>query len=331
MKNFYAELNKDLQIILEKLNQEKDIDKKNVLLRDKEKILQMLNLKSRKRKNRYEKKLDPSIVKKVLSDNKTNFICLKEFQLFYINLTRLSTLTKTFIEKGDSKLSKTYKRIISYGGIKTFNDNRFYDGNTRYIQSLDKNYIEILGKQSLSHYSTKIHELAHARVNSMCKSVVNNFIEVYPVFLELVFSENLKKNGLLKEAYNIKVSLLNEIKDYYAQLNKDLLVYQDDDVENYMDKVVFEYKYHLLKDIVLAFYLYDMYLMNPEETLIKMDFFILNLNKKTEDELLNIFGLDRTYLNDSKQLFKRIYEIIKIEKTVIMYDNPIYCYFNKKK
>lgn len=318
MKLFDIELSKDLVEINKRLQHEKNIDVRNSLLVDRKFILKYLGFNKTMKQFNYKRLLDKSDVIDFLNNNQLNSFRLKKFKILYINHKKMSLLTKIFIEKPENKLYNTYKRIVNYGGLKFFDTPRPYLGVTTYIKSLGKNYIEIYKQNLISDYSTKIHELGHARANNICNTSELKFIESYPVFLELIFSDFLKKNGFVKESYNIKLSLLNQVKNFLMELQDELYSYLSRGEEHCFDNWIFEYKYKILRDIILGFYLYEMYLSNSQETSIKIDYFILNSSKMTEEQLLNILGINIFDFNNSKKLLQKIYNQLEDERELIM-------------
>jgi hypothetical protein len=323
MKIFNDEFTKDLLEIMRRLEHEKNINVRNVLLKDLKLILLYLGINIVEDPRNNKKILNNRIINvneltNYIIKNQTNRIKIKEFKLFYVNHKKLSLLTKTFLERPNSKLSSTYKKMISYGGIKYFKEYSGYLGCTRYFKSLDKNYIEIYKKNLITDYSTKVHELSHARVNSICNNPPKQFYEVYPNFMELIFSDYLKENGFEKEAYNLKISFLNQIRNQLIELKYELHDYLNRPRKKSIDNFIFEYKYESSRDMILALYLYDRYLLNPENTLIKIDYFILNLNKLSEDELLSILDFDKNIFNNINKVFSKIYNKLEKERLMLL-------------
>ena len=321
MSLFDVEFRKDLVEINKRLQYEKNIDIRNSLLEDKDYILQYLGYKQISKTN-YKKMLKKEDAIEFLKNSNLRCFYLKKFKIFYINHKKLSLLTEKFIEEPKNKLYNTYKQILNYNGMK-FVNSCLYRGKTIYIKSLDKNYIEILKNYSINDYLTKIHELGHARVNNISKATKLKFVESYPIFLELVFSDFLKENGYVKEAFNIKLSLLNQLKDFLEQSQEELYSYLNRSDAFEFDNFIFEYKYKVLRDIILAFHIYEMYVSKSYETSKKIDYFILNLSKLTEEQLLNIFGIDILEFNKSTKFLEKIYSDLKLEKKSIKKANRI--------
>lgn len=244
------------------------------------------------------------------------------YKTIRVNKELMKKITQEFINLKVVKLKDVYDRIKSYDGIGyeyEYDVDKAINGATIYIKSLNKNYIKIFLTGKLSDYSTCVHELGHARVNTMCKDIdeKQKFIEVYPIFLELLFADYLKVNNMQKASYNLKLSMLNKTKKFLDEINKEIFdyVYRDSS-KNKIDDYIFEYKYEVVKDMILAFKLYDMYLTDPNEILEKFDLFINNLQVMTEEELLKIFGLESSVFEENI-VFYKIFEQLKQEKKEI--------------
>lgn len=212
------------------------------------------------------------------------FSCL---QIFNMNNKKLEATTLKFIKNTKHELSKSFKNAK----ITPLKQKRRHCGTTIYVKTLDKSYVFISKNDMLTKAITLIHELGHARVCDVRKENIRSrcFNEVYPKFLELVFSDYLIQNGLEKHGYNVKVKLLNEIKYHIFQIKN-----YDEDGQIFLA----QYNYNVIKDNILAIYLYLMYKKTPNEILTKLNTFIDSLGKKNEEELLNIFGLDSSIFTD---------------------------------
>ena len=130
--------------------------------------------------------------------------------------------------------------------------------------------------------------------------------------MELIFSDYLKENGFEKEAYNLKISFLNQIRTQLIELKYELHDYLNRPRKKSIDNFIFEYKYESSRDMILALYLYDRYLLNPENTLIKIDYFILNLN------ILSILDFDKNIFNNINKVFSKIYNKLEKERLMLL-------------
>lgn len=209
------------------------------------------------------------------------------FTIFNINRKKLETITLDFIKNTNFQLSKSFETA----NITQLKQKRNQEGTTIYVEPLDKNYVFISKNDILTKAITLIHELGHARVNNIRKAQVRSkyFNEVYPKFLELVFSDYLTQNGLEKHGHNVKVKLLKEIKYHISEIKKH---------ETNGEMFFALYNYNAIKDNIFALSLYMEYKKNSNYILNKLDEFIDSLGKKDEKELLNIFGLSSSIFTD---------------------------------
>ena len=126
-----------------------------------------------------------------------------------------------------------------------------------------------------------------------------------------MFSDYLTENGLEKEGYNVKLSLLTEIEARISSLN-------DSEFVSNHDKYYAALNYKAIKENILVLYIYMMYKKKTSDTLDKLDTFIEGLGKKNEEELLNIFELDNsifTNLNIANKFGKFLQsESVEIKK-----------------
>ena len=292
MKLFETEYKKDLLYIDKLLENEEDENIKKILLEDKIAILEYINSSNISKQLHNKKELDIGTIISFIKNNNLNSIKVKRIRIFYINYKKIQNLTDKFIENSQFNLLSQYLKIKSYNGIKFTEKKYFYLGFTIYINSLDKNYIHIDNKKSICDYFTLIHELGHARMNSLCKDSNGHFGEAYPIFLELVFCRYLESHGMIKESYNIKSSILQQLKDFVNELKHELNNYSLFNNKTSYNNYFLEYKFETAKSIILAFHLYIMYLSNPKSLCLKLDDFLKQVCVLSEEQLLNLLGLD---------------------------------------
>jgi len=309
---------KALEKIDELLKYEQDEEQIKKLLLDKEYIIKSFSSKKNDEKKLQSQHLNKHDAFKFVFSNKFNNINLKPINILFINRKKLSSLTREFMKKTRFKLYDTYNSIKSSECLKISRGSSCYLGMTFYINSLNENYIEIFKTGEIVDYSTFIHELGHARQNILGRDGNQKqcFRDAYPVFLELVYADWLKENNMLKESYDLKLLLLKQTKTLLNELQEKFYIYFNGKHRTDSNDYFFEYKYNLLNDIILAFYLYDMYLLEPKETIKKIDSFISNLKKLDEKELLKILKLDNSILNGDKIVYK-LYEQLQFEKSNI--------------
>lgn len=196
----------------------------------------------------------------------------------------------SFINNDEFKLKSIYEDVLSYNGICFSKVTPFYLGCNIYFESIKKNYIDILVKDNIRDYSILCHELGHAKqfLNSnINKNYYSVFSETYSVFLELMFIEYIKKYGLYKESYNIKLCIFNNI------INKICYLYNSvDGYFNGKNIDTFNYTYKLFISNLLAIHLYNLYLINSTNCLQILDVFNKKFKVVDDIELLKSIGLD---------------------------------------
>lgn len=287
--------NLEYQLVLQELERrkqkEKDPKKIELLEKNIDEITKYLNRISREKSeqeiNEFKRKLESEveIIKKFLNTSNfinCNFSC---FKIWNKNKKKLNEATFAFIKNTKFQLSNIFEHAV----ITQLRQKRKYCGVSIYIEVLDETYVFISNNDILTKSVTLIHELGHAKLYNIKKvrKMGEYFNEVYPKFLELIFSDYLIENGLEKQGYNVKISLLTEIKDSISNLN------DSEFISNY-DKFYALLNYKAIKENILVLSVYMMYKKNPSDILNKMDMFIDGLGKKNEQELLNIFGLDNS-------------------------------------
>lgn len=309
-------VDKEYELVLTDLKQtiNKETDPKKIeLLRESiDKINKHLNYIPKKiseeEKKQIIKQQEPQIeiIYKFLKSGMFRDCKFYRFIIWNTNEKKLARITINFIKKSKFQLLKRFQtaKIIQ------LNKKRRQAGTSIYIYPIDKTYVFISKNNAIVQANTLIHELGHAKIyNVNKKSSTNIYLdEVYPKFLELVFSDYLIDNGLEKHGYNIKVRLLKEIKNHIFEINE----------YNYDHEMFYApFNYYAIKGNILAICIYVMYKKNPSDIINKLNIFIQNLGKMNEDELLNIFGLnssifiDKNTPNDFLQILTEQQEEIK--------------------
>lgn len=317
MTFFDEQYKKALEKINKRLETEQDQNEIQKLLLDKKSINRYLS------KEPIDKKpdnalLDQDKITDFVFNNKFSYSNLNAENIFLLNRKSLNDLTQKFVEK--FSLLKTYNDIVKKDELKIKKGKNYYLGATIYINSLNENYIEICPTGKLIDYSTFIHELSHAKQNVLSREGKKKlkFCDTYPTFMELIFADWLKENNLLKESYNIKISILNQAKKLANELYDEIDSYFQNKKKRCSEAdYFFKYKYNLLKQIVLAICLYNLYLSNPEQTLKRVELFVLNLKKLEEEELLQILGMNNNIF-DNNQIVYKVCGKVKEEKKKIL-------------
>lgn len=319
MNLFKEELEKDLIEIDKKLELETDINGIKQLLKDKEYILNAIYPKKFNVFSKYMNKENKEEMLKVIESSQIYFRPLKNVRYSKRNTQIFNLITK-FLDEDNFNLKNTYQKIINYNGIKYLDNSDSYYGSTTYITSLNKNYIQISKTKNVFEHTTLVHELGHAKINFIGnKYSVNKkesiYGEAYSIFLELVFSEFLKNNNLLKESYEIKYFIFKQINDFSSELNHEYYDYLEYSDEQNLNKFVFEFKYMYFKNMLLALQFYYMYKTNTDLTIKKITYFIDNIYKVTDNELLRIIEIDMSAFNNEN--INKLYNELVEEKSKI--------------
>lgn len=291
------DVDKEYELVLADLKQmvksETDPEKVELLKESINKINRYLNYTrkkmSKEEKNEFIKKQEPEIeiIYKFLKSKMFNDCKFSHFRIWNKNEKKLKKTTISFIKKSKFQLLKRFRNVK----ITQLNIKRRQAGTSIYIDSIDKTYVFISKNNALAKANTLIHELGHAKIYDIKKKSSTGiyFEEVYPKFLELIFSDYLIDNGLEKHGYNIKISLLNEIKMHITTIKE----YNNDKQMFYAP-----FNYHAIKDNILAICIYLMYKKKPNDTIDKLNIFMDGLGKMNEEELLNIFDLNSSIFMD---------------------------------
>lgn len=318
MNLFEEEFANHLIEINNKLKEETDIFLKEQLLRDKEFILDYLYPKQKKKSFNYISTENEEEILKILRVNKINFKSLKRVQYPNNNKNSLDLFQK-FIGQNIFNLQTILEKIKNYNGIKYLNKKSEYYGSTMYIASLRRNYIEVIKTNNIYEYTTLVHELGHAKINlqgnkSSIHRKKSSLGDVYPIFLELLFSDFIKDNGMIKESYEIKYLIFSQIKIFLNELSEEYFEYICYDDNDLFNKFIFDFKYRYLKSILLALQFYYMYKENAIETTQKINYFIKNIYKMSDEELLINLNIDLYFNNEN---ISKLYNELKEQKEKI--------------
>ena len=315
MNIFKEEFEKDLIEIDKKLQLETDVDVIKQLLKDKKYIINVLNPKRTKASFEYMNKENKEDMLKIIQSSQIYFRPLKQIRCTKNN-TQILNLFKKFLDEDIFNLKCIYQKIISYNGIKYLDDSNCY-GSTTYITSLNKNYIQIAKTKNIFEYTTLVHELGHSKINfignKFCVDRKESIYgEAYSIFLELIFSNFLKDNNLLKESYEIKNLIFRQTNDFSRELNDEYYDYLEYSDEQSFNRFIFEFKYKYFKNILLALQFYYMYKANVDLTIQKIKYFIDNIYKVTDNELLSVIKIDMSDFNNEN--INKLYNELVEEK-----------------
>lgn len=285
----------DLKKINEMLKNCSDNDKKNILLQDKYNILSYLGLsvdnhKKIVLKNQFSYN---TIINSIIT-NQMSHVPVKKiyYPIKKTNLDYISIFEKFMLED-EFNLSDIYDEIQSDNNIFWIKNKSKVKslGCTLYVESLRKNYIKINNTGKIRDYAVLVHELGHAKMNlklqkSFNAQHISNFGEAYSVFLELEFLDYIKNFGLLKESFNIKISMLENIlatlEYLYENLDKYLKLSETD-----IYKQNFNRRYRIVISNLLAFHFYNLYLKDKDECYEKLEIFNKKFGKFDDESLLD--------------------------------------------
>lgn len=320
MNLFEEEYKKSLVEINKLLETTTDITLKKQLLNDKEVILNRLYPNQMTSNFKYISKVSKEEIKKMILSTQLDIMSIKNIKKPHKKDIYLFELFKQFINNNKLNIKNTYKKITNYNGIKYISSNNFYYGATIYIPSLKKNFIKVCNTKNIYKYSVLVHELGHAKINFIENKINLNrqkssLEESYPIFLELVFSDYIKDKGFLEESFQIKYLIYNQIKQCIKELNDEVFDYLHYDENRYVDRFIFDNKYELLKNLLLGLQLYYMYLNNPDLTLIKLENFVNNIYKVSDNELLKMLEINEILFNDKN--VSKFYIELKSQKIKI--------------
>lgn len=325
MKVFEEHFKRDLVEIEEKIkNCSENGEVLNQLKKDKEYILSCLYPELKKPVKKADFDLELVDTKEEMSNLIiNNQVYLHPIQNFYFtnkNDKKLEDLFDSFIEEDTFGLKKIYEEIISDNRLVYVKKSDNFLGCNTFIPSVNKNYIEIKESKKLYETSTKIHELGHAQTNleKYNDAIVkknNSFLESYPVFLELVFADYLKKNGKTKQGFELKFLIFQKMRDLTKILYDELCEYKKHGEEKRGLKYFFEYNYKTVKGINLSLYLYYLYKENPQEALKFISSFIRMVKFFDDKQIIKKFNLNKDCFN-SDNVYK-LHRELKIEKNNI--------------
>ena len=222
----------------------------------------------------------------IASNNLEHFKNIRNFRCTY-DAKNSKEIFEAFL--ADHDLIDLYNDMIKNNRIK-YNPNKTrYLGETLYLKSLNKGYIRFYHKDDLSTYSTLIHELGHV-YQMLNKSNYNNsaFEETYPLFLQLLYSDHLKKYKLYKQSFNLKNGYIKKTVIYSYYLYDKI---GGNDIIN-----SFDYDFMIFVSLLLAFKFKS---LNEKERKEKIGIFLNKVNTCSDYDLLDFLGMS---INDLKSL-----------------------------
>ncbi len=217
-----------------------------------------------------------------------------------ISINDTIDLTYDFLKQFDKKILKSLENTMNLGRIIAVKQtgNKITDyGATYYSSGIFEPIIYINYEETLCDSATLIHENGHnflfQNSSSLSNKIkikreVNNFPEVLPHFLELVYYDYLKEMkiyaddvNILKRSYDATTAV--NLENFNHILNKEIDLRKDYNEYSFIETYAL--------GMTIAYYFYDNYLFDPEKTKDNIMKFIFNDGLYDIDYLLNSYGL----------------------------------------
>lgn len=224
-----------------------------------------------------------------------------------------------FIEEDTFGLKEIYEEVILNDGLTYVSFEQSFWGKNIFISSLKRNLIEIRKSNKLYEATTKVHELGHAKTNVECNDTPetfksNSFLESYSIFLELVFADYLKDNGLKKEGFELKLLVFRRVKDLIKTLYEQVSEYNSTEKRIRFD-YYYEKTYMTLKSYYLSLHFYFLYKDNPKDTLKIINSFIKQVKILDDNEIIKKFNLNEKCFSNGNVY--KLYRQLSYEKSNI--------------
>lgn len=362
-------LDKDISLVKKKLSESKTLDDILYCVNDLDTIYSLLLddddnelAKTIDKYSRYIDEINNNALDKYIVNVKTQKEVLDQLSNNYINIFG----NAIFNEDIDSHCY-SYKETIDliYDFYNTINPNMYkiikqildekriiyryidpsYDAYTIPIRSINKYYIFVNndGLTNIDTISYIIHELGHIMdwtinnnlsANLKMTQTLNNYIEVIPITLELIFKDYCHNNGINNDnIYNIlerliedciEIQIMAKIKN--IKFNGTLIKNNHQITKICNDSITKNCHYLNADDepidiqnsikytlgTIIAFMFEDMYKDNPQESLKNMFDFINNIYTMDDNIIMDNFGLNKDDIIKGKTLKKVLKNDIKI-------------------
>ena len=239
--------------------------------------------------------------------------------IYFINKNNkdIEKLFNSFINEDVFGLKKIYEEVILNDGLTYVECDQPFWGKNLFISSLRRNLIEIRKSNKLYEATSKVHELGHAKTNvesigNPIRLKNNSFLESYSIFLELVFADYLKDNGLKKEGFELKLLVFRHIKNLIKTLYEQLSEYKNRGEQSRFD-YFYEKSYMALKSYYLSLHFYFLYKDNQKDALKIINSFIKEVKVLDDNELIKKFNLNqKCFSNDNVY---KLYRELSFEKS----------------
>ena len=118
-----------------------------------------------------------------------------------------------------------------------------------------------------------------------------------------------------KESYEIKYLVFKQIRSFSRELNEEYYDYLEYNDKQNFSRFIFEFKYKYFKNMLLALQFYYMYKSNPSIAMQKIEYFIDNIYKIPDKELLKNVGMD-IYCFNNKNVNKLYNELLEQKEKI---------------
>lgn len=235
------------------------------------------------------------------------------------NNKKIEKLFNNFINEDTFGLKKVYEEVISNDGLTYVESNQPFWGKNLFISSSKRNLVEIRKSNKLYEATSLVHELGHAKTNVECNGMPetlknNSFLESYSIFLELVFADYLKDNGLKKEGFELKLLVFRHVKDLIKTLYEQIGEYNSIEQRIRFD-YYYEKTYMTLKSYYLSLHFYFLYKDNPKDSLKIINRFIKEVKVLDDSEIIKKFNLNKKCFSNGNVY--KLYRQLSYEKSNI--------------
>ena len=243
-----------------------------------------------------------------------NFIdCVRKLQTTFTEKEFLE-LARDFCGSYDNRLYRLLNSTLERNGIDMRGVNKSM-ATTNPMYTSNNHYILMPNQFDLEGIVMLVHELGHlwaysvldVRSKKQAMGADTTFYESYSHYMEQCFMEYLKNNHiLLKETSIVENSYYVWLRDFFEELNMcDELKRDEENIEALeLISESYQYSYGMLIGVLL----HERYISDPIDTKKDIDNYLFNQGLVDKDKELEMLGLTREGLKDTKVLAKRLKE-----------------------
>lgn len=217
-----------------------------------------------------------------------------------LNIKQTYQIANDFLNYFDKNMYDYFNYLTNKQRV--FLGNVDCEGMATHANHVIEPYIILTPNETIDDSLTMAHELVHAyllnKQRYFCEAedllyMINNYYEVYSIFIELVFQEYLIDHKIFQ--HDVIECAKKEIGDLCCYLDsfKDS-AYLDHDVESYC------YGH------ILAYHFYNQYKINPKEAKNNIYNFMLDAKDHEKMYMLNHYGLTMENIVNAKKLKRYI-------------------------